>query len=173
MYVSREGKQKIWMDACCAFANNVDMAAIARRVGINPPMLRNKMNPDQPHQLTVRELIDITNETGNEILVSGLLSACGMVGAKLPDEEAKTSLAYRALLASQNAGELSAAALKHSDHNYLPRTERETLRETANRGIRNLVLLVNELENRTAGAAPFLSMTMEAIGNGMPLPGLA
>ncbi|PMN68389.1 phage regulatory CII family protein [Enterovibrio norvegicus] len=169
----RERKQKIWDDACCAFANAKDMTAVANTVGMTPQMFRNKMNPAQPHQLTVRELINITNETGNELLVSGLLSACDMVGAKVSDHREGNTLAVHALLASQNAGELSTAALKHGNANHLPRTERETLRETAQRGVRNLVLLINELENRTASAAPFLSMSMEAIGNGLPMPGLS
>ncbi|CZF83661.1 MULTISPECIES: phage regulatory CII family protein [Grimontia] len=169
---SRERKQKIWDEHCYTFANSTDMTNMAQRIGITPQMMRNKVNPSQPHELKVRELIDITN-TGNETLISGLLLACGMVGAKLPKENESATLAIRALLSSKHAGEISAAALENAGAERLPRTERETLRDVAHRSIRNMVLLISDLENRTAGIAPFLSMSMETIGNGMPLPGLA
>ncbi|WP_269747449.1 phage regulatory CII family protein [Grimontia marina] len=171
MCVSCECKQKTWDDSCYAFANSTDMTKMAKLIGITPQMMRNKMNPDQPHELKVRELIDITN-TGNETLISGLLLACDMVGAKLPKENQEATLAMRALLSSKHAGEISAVAIENAGAKHLPRTERETLRDAAQRNIRNMVLLIADLENRTAGVAPFLSMSMEVIGNGMPMPGL-
>lgn len=172
MCTLRECKQKIWDSHCYAFANSTDMTDMAKRIGITPQMMRNKVNPDQPHELKVRELIDITN-TGNETLISGLLLACGMVGAKLPEENDEATLAVRALLASKHAGEISTIALENAGAERLPRTERENIRDIAHRSIRNMVLLISDLENRTAGVAPFLSMSVEAIGNGMPMPGLA
>lgn len=34
-------------------------------------------------------------------------------------------------------------------------------------------MMVSDLENRTAGMTPFLSMAVDAVGNGMPIPGLS
>ncbi|MPX98075.1 transcriptional regulator [Salinivibrio sp. VYel6] len=169
----RQLKHQSFDDACCAFANRHNLQQLASQSEIRAQVLRNKLNPEQPHQLTARELATLTHVTKDETLVSGLLFDLNMVAAKVPEQGEAASLATRALQASQHAGEISAAALQHGGNHYLPRTERDRLKETAHRGIRNLVMMVSDLENRTSGMTPFLSMAVDAVGSGMPIPGLS
>ncbi|WP_348684982.1 phage regulatory CII family protein [Aeromonas bestiarum] len=43
--------------ACSRFAASHSLAEVARATGIGEQVLRNKLNPEQPHQLTTRDLV--------------------------------------------------------------------------------------------------------------------
>lgn len=46
--------------ACRAFAIEHNLEDVAAAVGMRPQILRNKLNPAQPHRLTCDELLAIT-----------------------------------------------------------------------------------------------------------------
>lgn len=56
MFDYRVSKQPHFDDACRAFALRHNMAKLAERAGMNFQTLRNKLNPEQPHQLTAPEI---------------------------------------------------------------------------------------------------------------------
>ncbi|CQI87937.1 replication gene A [Yersinia rohdei] len=60
--------------SCRAFARNNNLTAVADQIGMKPQMLRNKLNPDQPHQLSCIELLTLTDITEDPTLLDGLLS---------------------------------------------------------------------------------------------------
>ena len=62
--------------ACERFAAKYVTSDIAKAAGIQSQMLRNKLNPDQPHQLTAIDLIALYHATGDETLIDGLLFCC-------------------------------------------------------------------------------------------------
>lgn len=47
--------------ACRAFALSHNLEDVAAAVGMRPQILRNKLNPIQPHRLTCDELLAITS----------------------------------------------------------------------------------------------------------------
>ncbi|MCG6411121.1 phage regulatory CII family protein, partial [Vibrio fluvialis] len=70
MYVFLEGKQKAFDEACCAFRAANKVSAIAAAVGLDATVLRNKLNPEQPHVLTCAELVAITKASGDYTIIN-------------------------------------------------------------------------------------------------------
>lgn len=50
-------------NACRAFANKQNLVDVTASIGMNAQMLRNKLNPEQPHRLTCDDLLAITDVT--------------------------------------------------------------------------------------------------------------
>ena len=50
------------------------MKELADKAGIKPHTLYNKLNPEQPHQLTPREIWTLTDLTEDSTLVDGFLA---------------------------------------------------------------------------------------------------
>ncbi len=73
----RGTKQKAFNEACCAFANSENMTELANKMGMNPTILRNKLNPEQPHVLNPVDLIALTKASDNHsfLIVFCLVSA--------------------------------------------------------------------------------------------------
>lgn len=61
MFDYKISKHPHFDDACRAFALRHNMAKLAERAGMNVQTLRNKLNPDQPHQLTPPEIWLLTD----------------------------------------------------------------------------------------------------------------
>ncbi|WP_028865056.1 phage regulatory CII family protein [Psychromonas aquimarina] len=165
----RESALQAFDNACSAFAEKENMFQVATNTGINTTLLRNKLNPSQPHRLTVEDLILITKESNNYCIVNSLLLRLDMVGAKLDLQSSEETLVKRALENSMFAGDLSRLALENAGETRLSRRKRNELLERAHQSVSNLVLLMNDLENKTSGVAPFLSMATDfVITNGAP-----
>jgi hypothetical protein len=58
-------------DACRKFAATHNVKELADKAGIKPHTLYNKLNPEQPHQLTPREIWTLTDLTEDSTLVDG------------------------------------------------------------------------------------------------------
>ncbi len=169
----RESKQKTFDEACCSFASSENMEQIAREIGMQPGMLRNKLNPEQPHVLKPVELIAISKVSGNYTLINSLLLGLNIVTAPVDDAKQAETIVSRLFKHSANAGELSSWALENGNNHRLSRTHKHSLIQKAQDGISNLVLLINDIENRTSGVSPILSMGVDFIASGAPMPGLA
>ncbi|MBD0786386.1 MULTISPECIES: phage regulatory CII family protein [Vibrio] len=173
MCVLRGSKQKAFNDACCAFANSENMTAIAKALDMNPTMLRNKLNPEQPHVLTCVELVLITKASGNYSILNSLLLGLGVVTAQIPQDASVETFIKRALENSIHSGDLSRMALDHANKTSLNRTSKQSIIRKAQASISNLVLLISDLESRTTGVTPFLSMSVDFVANGAPIPGFS
>lgn len=168
-----ESKQQAFNDACCAFAVTENMEAIARKLDMSPTMLRNKLNPAQPHVLKPVELIAISKVSGNHTLINCLVMGCDLVIAHVDTSESEVDLITRLLHANMHAGELSSLALDVSNQRGFTRTHRQSIIQKAQMSIGNLVLLINDVENRSSGVQPLLQMGLDFITNGAPIPGVA
>lgn len=63
-----------YLDAACRdFVQAHNITAVAKAVGMHPATLRHKLNPEQPHQLSLSELIAITDYTEDSRILDGLL----------------------------------------------------------------------------------------------------
>lgn len=74
MFDYKISKHPHFEEACRAFALRHNMAKLAERAGMNVQTLRNKLNPDQPHQLTAPEIWLLTDLTEDSALVDGFLA---------------------------------------------------------------------------------------------------
>ena len=173
MCVIRERKQQAFDAACCDFVVNHDIEAIARKLELNGTMLRNMLNPRQPHVLKPVVLASISRESGDYSIVNTLFACDGVVTVPLPKEAEQLNLFERFLKLSSQSGELSSDALAMCTAERLPRsTKRKTLAK-AQAALGNLVLLINDLEHRTTGLQPLIQMGTDFLANGAPLPGIA
>ncbi|MCG9557916.1 MULTISPECIES: phage regulatory CII family protein [Vibrio] len=169
----RGSKQKAFNEACCAFANSENMTKLAKAVDMNATMLRNKLNPEQPHILTNVELVMITKASGNFTILNSLLLGLGVVTAQIPNDASEETFIKRALENAMHSGDLSRMALEHAGNDRLTRSHKQKIIRKAQSGISNLVQLIADVENRTTGVTPFLSMGIDFIANGAPIPGLS
>lgn len=83
------------------------MAKLAERMGMNVQTLRNKLNPEQPHQFTPPELWLLTDLTEDSALVDGFLAQIHCLPCVLVNELAKDKLPAYVIRAMSELGELA------------------------------------------------------------------
>jgi hypothetical protein len=135
-------------------------------------MLRHKLNPHQPHQLTVRDLVIITKQSGNRELVNSVLLELDLTAVKLPSMGEGKSPVMAAMTINSHAGEISRHLVEVETIQRLTRRKKNEIVSKAQAAMRELVLLMNDVENRCQVSTPFMSMCTDAVMNGLPIPGL-
>lgn len=149
MFTEYASKHPHWISACQRFAASHNMAEIAQRVGMNPQLLRNKLNPDQPHELTVAELIAITQASdGDETLFDGALFGCGLTAVAIPQAERAPSLPHQAIDLNAKIASIGQRALELTDRGRITRSERNTLVSVATSAMGSLAILIHDVEQR-------------------------
>lgn len=73
MFDYRISKHPHFNEACRAFALRHNMAKLAECAEMNVQTLRNKLNPEQPHQLTAPDIWLLTDLTEDSTLVTAKL----------------------------------------------------------------------------------------------------
>ena len=169
----RERKQQSYNDVCSDFAVKHNMEELAKRIGMKGTMLRNKLNPAQPHVLSPVEMALLCKESNDYTIINTLLGDLGLVTAAVPVEEQAKSLVERILEHSNLTGQLSGSVLELNQERRYPRSQKRKTLAIAQAAVGNLVLLISDLENRTTGMSPLLSMGVDFVMNGAPVPGLA
>lgn len=149
MFTEYASKHPHWISACQRFAASHNMAEIAQRVGMNPQLLRNKLNPDQPHELTVAELIAITQASeGDETLFDGALFCCGLTAVAIPQADRAPSLPHQAIDLNAKIASIGQRALELTDRGRITRSERNTLVSVATSAMGSLAILIHDIEAR-------------------------
>lgn len=149
MFTEYASKHPHWISACQRFAASHNMAEIAQRAGMNPQLLRNKLNPDQPHELTVAELIAITQASeGDETLFDGALFDCGLTAVAIPQAERAPSLPHQAIDLNAKIASIGQRALELTDRGRITRSERNTLVSVATSAMGSLAILIHDIEAR-------------------------
>lgn len=149
MFTEYASKHPYWISACQRFAASHNMAEIAQRVGMNPQLLRNKLNPDQPHELTVAELIAITQASdGDETLFDGALFGCGLTAVAIPQAERAPSLPHQAIDLNAKIASIGQRALELTERGRITRSERNTLVSVATSAMGSLAILIHDVEAR-------------------------
>ncbi|MFM4852050.1 phage regulatory CII family protein [Aeromonas caviae] len=149
MFTEYASKHPHWISACQRFAASHNMAEIAQRAGMNPQLLRNKLNPDQPHELTVTELIAITQASeGDETLFDGALFGCGLTAVAIPQAERAPSLPHQAIDLNAKIASIGQRALELTDRGRITRSERNTLVSVATSAMGSLAILIHDIEAR-------------------------
>ncbi|MES3462418.1 phage regulatory CII family protein [Enterobacter hormaechei] len=163
MFDFQVSKHPHYDDECRAFAKRHNMAKLAERAGMNVQTLRNKLNPEQPHQFTPPELWLLTDLTEDSTLVDGFLAQIHCLPCVPVNELAKDKLQTYVMRAMSELGELATGAVSTermtSDRKY-------SMVESVNSGIRMLSLSALALQARLQ-ANPAMSNvvdTMTGIG---------
>ncbi len=81
MFDYQVSKHPHFDEACRAFALRHNLVQLAERAGMNVQILRNKLNPAQPHLLTAPEIWLLTDLTEDSTLVRPLFTSRAAGGA--------------------------------------------------------------------------------------------
>ncbi|MGY0155892.1 phage regulatory CII family protein [Edwardsiella tarda] len=151
--------------ACRAFTRVHNVEEVAAAIGMRrPQVLRNKLNPDQPHQLTVPDIIAITDYTEDACLLDGLLAQINCLPA-VPRNEAKPgNLSLCTLQATASVGALAAEAVSPG---HMTAARRTAILDQANAAIRNLSLITLSIEARLH-TAPMMAAAIDVVTAMMP-----
>ncbi|MDX7921654.1 phage regulatory CII family protein [Aeromonas media] len=160
MFEQSDSKHPHFDSACSRFAASHSLAEVARAAGINVQMLRNKLNPEQSHQLTARDLVALFHATGDETLLDGLLFECGLTAIAIPEREKAPSLAHQVIDTTAKVAGLGAQALTVVESGRVTKGQRNALVGAATAAMGNLAILITEIEHKYQ-AIPSLSCALD------------
>ncbi|WP_250870387.1 phage regulatory CII family protein [Hafnia paralvei] len=171
MFESQPGIHRHWNSACERFASAHNLVKLAAEVEISAQVLRNKLNPEQPHRLTVNDLLRLTDCTKDYSLVDGALAQLGRLPCVAGDEiTSATNIPAQALKISAAAGELAGESVQLISGARLTKTRKDAIVARANKAVRDLMLFAYAIEERFH-SVPVLSTTADLLTNSN-LPGL-
>lgn len=154
--------------ACRRFSLAHNLAEVAKVMGVSAQVLRNKLNPDQPHRLTLQELITLTDITDDSTVLDGLLAQLKCLPAVPVNEAKPDNLPMHALSATASIGVIAGEAISAAPMTQL---RRNAILDRANQAIRDLSLLVVSVESRFH-TTPVLASAMDVISSCGLMPGL-
>lgn len=146
-------------DAYRKFALTHNMEDVAKEARMRAQTLRNKLNPDQPHQLTVIEVLTLTDITEDATLVDGLQAQIQCLPCVPVNEVANEKLPLYVMKATAEVGQLAAGAVSTEP---MTASSKRGLLQNVNSGIRCLTLAAMAVQARIQ-ANPALSSTVDAI----------
>ncbi|EKZ5283052.1 phage regulatory CII family protein [Klebsiella aerogenes] len=145
--------------ACRAFALAHNLEEVAAAVGMRPQMLRNKLNPVQPHRLTCDELLAITDHTEDARLLDGLLSQINCLPSVPVNNATPGNMQFCALTATASVGAIAGEAVSTECMTSARRTQ---ILDRARDAIRSLSVLAYTVESRIQ-SAPVLSAAVDIV----------
>ncbi|WP_455561762.1 phage regulatory CII family protein [Escherichia sp.] len=111
MFDYQVSKHPHFDEACRAFALRHNLVQLAERAGMNVQILRNKLNPAQPHLLTAPEIWLLTDLTEDATLVDGFLAQIHCLPCVPINEVAKEKLPHYVMSATAEIGRVAAGAV--------------------------------------------------------------
>lgn len=159
MFDFKVSKHPHFDDACRAFALRHTLAEVAHDTGMNVQMLRNKLNPEQKHQLTCGDLMRLTDVTEDASLLDALLAQMHCLPSVPVNEMTADKLDVYALKATAEVGQIAAFAV--SDERMTAGC-RSALVTSINSGVRYLSLAALAVQARIH-TNPTLSSTVDAV----------
>ena len=159
MFDFQVSKHPHYDEACRAFSQRHNMAKLGERMGMNVQTLRNKLNPEQPHQFTRPELWLLTDLTEDSALVDGFLAQINCLPCVPVNELAKDKLQSYVMHAMSELGELASGAV--STERLTP-ARKHNMIESVNSGIRMLSLSAMALQARLQ-ANPAMSSVVDTV----------
>ncbi len=147
MFDYQVSKQAHFDHACRAFANvhRGNLAQISGAIGMNPQMLRNKLNPEQPHILTCVDLMKLTDATQDASILDGLLEQLQCQPSVPVSEICDSNMSSYLLGATAEVGKLASAVVSGGHFNH---TRVAEFKRTVNNAIRLLTLVGITISSR-------------------------
>ncbi|EJF4397541.1 phage regulatory CII family protein [Klebsiella pneumoniae] len=159
MFDFQISKHPHYDEACRTFAQRHNMAKLAERAGMNVQTLRNKLNPEQPHQLTPREIWTLTDLTEDSTLVDGFLAQIHCLPCVPVNELVKEKLQSYVMRAMSELGELANGAVSGD---RLTPARKQNMIASVNAGIRMLSLSAMALQARIQ-ANPAMTSVVDTV----------
>lgn len=145
--------------ACRAFALAHNLEDVAAAVGMRPQLLRNKLNPLQPHRLTCDELLAITDHTEDARLLDGILSQINCLPSVPVNNATEANFQFCALSATASVGAIAGEAVSAE---HMTAARRSKILERARDAIRSLSVLAYTVESRIQ-SAPVLAAAVDIV----------
>ncbi len=159
MFDFRVSTHSHFEEACRKFALAHNISDLAPRAGMKVQTLRNKLNPDQAHKLTVEEMLQLTDLTEDATLIDGALAQLQCLPCVPMNEHVAEKFPAYVLNASAQVGTLAASAANQGN---ISASCRRGIVEAANTGIRCMMLAALAVQNRIH-SNPTLASTVDAI----------
>ncbi|WP_318389637.1 phage regulatory CII family protein [Enterobacter sp.] len=150
-------------EACRKFSATHSVKELAEKAGIKPHTLYNKLNPEQPHQLTPREIWVLTDLTEDSTLVDGFLAQIHCLPCVPVNELAPEKMQTYIMRAMGELGVLATGAI--SAERLTPARKRGMI-ECVNSGIRMLTLTAIAMQARVQGNPAMASVVDSVSGIG-------
>ncbi|CUZ89535.1 Phage regulatory protein CII (CP76) [Serratia marcescens] len=155
--------------ACRRFALEHNLAELAPVLNISAQVLRNKLNPEQPHELTLSQLVTLTAITDDAAILDGLLAQLYCLPA-VPTNEAKpNSLPTHTLSATAAIGAIAGETASTAP---MTQSRKNAILDRANQAIRDLSLIVVSVEARFQ-STPVLAAAVDVFNTCAPAFGMS
>ncbi|HEY3982699.1 phage regulatory CII family protein [Cedecea sp.] len=145
--------------ACRAFAQANNLEDVAYAVGMRVQVLRNKLNPAQPHRMTVDELLAITDYTEDARLLDGMLAQINCLPSVPVNNTTENNMQLCALTASASVGAIAGEAVSPEK---MTAARKNAILDRANEAIRSISMLVYTVEARFQ-SAPVLAAAVDLV----------
>lgn len=145
--------------ACRAFAIEHNLEDVAAAVGMRPQILRNKLNPAQPHRLTCDELLAITDYTEDAHLLDGMLGQINCLPSVPVNNATEGNMQLCALSATASVGAIAGEAVSSG---HMTAARRTQILDRARDAIRSLSVLAYTVESRIQ-SAPVLAAAVDLV----------
>ncbi|KDE35103.1 hypothetical protein AW40_18225 [Kosakonia radicincitans UMEnt01/12] len=146
-------------NACRAFSLAHNVEQLARDLGMRPATLRCKLNPDQVHQLTLNELIAITDYTEDPRILDGLLRQMNCQPSVPVNNATPDNMQYCALTAVASIGAIAGEAVSPEK---MTAARRNQILDRASDAIRSLSLIIYSVETRFQ-SVPVLAAAVDIV----------
>ena len=163
MFDFQVSKHPHFDEACRVFARRHNIPQLAKRANIKEQTLRNKLNPEQPHQLTAPEIMVLTDLTEDATLVDGFLAQIHCLPCVPVNELVTEKLPEYVMGATASVGQIAGSAMSKE---RMTQSHKHSLIESANAGMRFLALAALSVDARlkTNPAMTSAVDTMTGIG---------
>jgi len=159
MFDYRVSTHAFYPEACRKFALAHNLAVLGPKAGMSVQVLRNKLNPEQSHRLTIEELMVLTDLTEDPTLLDGMLAQINCLPSVPVNEMTAEQLPVYVMKATAAIGSVAAEAVSSE---RMTASRHSTFTAGINSAIRCLTLAGISLQARIH-SNPALSSTAEVI----------
>ncbi|CAI1921394.1 phage regulatory CII family protein [Serratia liquefaciens] len=155
--------------ACRRFALEHNLAELAPALNISAQVLRNKLNSEQPHELTLSQLVTLTAITDDAAILDGLLAQLNCLPAVPTNEVKPNSLPTHTLNATAAIGAIAGETASTAP---MTQSRKNAILDRANQAIRDLSLIVVSVEARFQ-STPVLAAAVDVFNTCAPAFGMS
>lgn len=159
MFDYQTSKHPHFDNACRTFALEHNLEEVADAVGMRSQILRNKLNPLQPHRLTCDELLAITDATEDARILDGLLRQINCQPSVPINNATQENMQLCALTAAASVGAIAGEAVSTE---RMTQARRNQILDRASDAIRSLSLIVYSVEARFQ-SVPVLAAAVDIV----------
>jgi hypothetical protein len=159
MFDYRVSTHEHYNEACRKFALAHNLAELGVKAGMSVQVLRNKLNPEQSHRLTIEDLMLLTDLTEDPTLLDGMLAQINCLPSVPVNELTTDKLPLYVMKATAAVGTVAAEAISTET---MTASRKGAFTTGINSAIRCLTLAGMTLQTRIH-SNPALTSTAEVI----------